>query len=148
MSAHLTLPSGATADLRDVIDVTERQRRPIRRFQSQLSAMPAFAAAVREAEAVQKAAGDGTDLAPDVQLKLAAGMGEAFDVLESLNDAVVAAMVRGWSFPFPVTADAAQDLPGRDLDALRTACAPFIRELMPNFEPSPDADSPTAPSIA
>lgn len=146
MSQHVTLPSGATADLRDVADVTERQRRPIKRIQAQLAALPAFVSAVREAEAAQKVAGG--ELTPDQQLAIAGGMGEAFDLLEELNDYLIGAVVRGWSYALPVTADSAQDLPGRDLDALREVCAPFLKELMPNFEPSPDADSPIVPSVA
>jgi hypothetical protein len=141
---HLTLPSGATADLRDVADVTERQRRPIKRIQTKLAGLPAFVNAVEEA----KAQGDGVDLTPDQQLKIAAGMGEAFDLLEELNDALVAALVAGWSYGFVVSADAVQDLPGRDLDALRTAVAPFLAQLNPDFEPSPDAASPSVASVA
>jgi hypothetical protein len=141
---HLTLPSGATADLRDVADVTERQRRPIKRIQTKLAGLPAFVSAVEEA----KAQGDGVDLTPDQQLKIAAGMGEAFDLLEELNDALVAALVAGWSYGFVVSADAVQDLPGRDLDALRTAVAPFLAQLNPDFEPSPDAASPSVASVA
>jgi hypothetical protein len=141
---RVTLPSGNTADLRDVADVTERGRRPIKRIQTKLAGLPAFVNAVEEAKA-QK---DGADLTPDQQLKIAAGMGEAFDLLEELNDALVAALVAGWSFGFPVSADAAQDLPGRDLDALRAAVAPYLSELNPDFDPSTDADSPTEASGA
>jgi hypothetical protein len=141
---HITLPSGATADIRDVADVTERQRRPIKRIQTRLAGMPAFANAVAEAQAQ----GDGTDLTPEAQLKIAAGMGEAFDLLEDLNDSLVAALVAGWSYAFPVSADAAQDLPGRDLDALRTAVAPYLTQLNPDFDPSPDAASPIEASGA
>jgi hypothetical protein len=75
-------------------------------------------------------------------------MGEAFDLLEELNDALVAALVAGWSYGFVVSADAVQDLPGRDLDALRTAVAPFLAQLNPDFEPSPDAASPSVASVA
>lgn len=144
MAEHVTLPSGATADLRDAVDVTERQRRPIKRIQAKLAALPSFVAAIKEAEAAQNA--DGGALTPDQQLAIAGGMGEAFDLLEELNDSLIGAVVRGWSYPFPVSADASQDLPGRDLDALRAACAPYLKDLMPNFEPTPDADSPTVPS--
>jgi hypothetical protein len=143
---HLTLPSGATADLRDVADVTERMRRPVKRLQAKLTAIPEFAVAVRDAQAAEKSA-DG-ELTPDQQIEIAAGLGAAFDVLEDLNDALCAALVAGWSLGFAVSADAMQDLPGRDLDALRKACGPFLAELNPDFEPSPAADSPTAPSIA
>lgn len=141
---HITLPSGATADLRDVADVTERNRRPIKRIQTKLAGLPAFTSAVQEA----KEQTDGTELTPDQQLKIAAGMGEAFDLLEELNDALVAALVAGWSFGFGVSADAAQDLPGRDLDALRAAVAPFLAQLNPDFDPSPDSASPTEASVA
>jgi hypothetical protein len=141
---HITLPSGNTADLRDVADVTERGRRPIKRIQTKLAGLPAFVNAVEEAKA-QK---DGADLTPDQQLKIAAGMGEAFDLLEELNDALVAALVAGWSYGFAVSADAAQDLPGRDLDALRAAVSPYLSELNPDFDPSADADSPTGASGA
>jgi hypothetical protein len=140
---HVTLPSGATADLRPVADVTERQRRPIKRIQAKLAGMPAFAGAVAEAQK----AGDAV-LTPDQQLRIAGGMGEAFDLLEDLNDALIVAAVRGWSYDFPVSLDACQDLPGRDLDALRSATAPYMQALMPDFDPTPDADSPTEPSVA
>jgi hypothetical protein len=143
---HVNLPSGATADLRDVAEVTERQRRPIKRIQAQLAARPAFAAAVKEAQAIAKAAG--TDLSPEAELRIAAGMGDAFDLLEDLNDSLVAALVAGWSYGFAVTVDAVQDVPGADLDALRKECAPYLPKLLPDFEPSADTDSPTAPSGA
>ncbi|WBP87040.1 hypothetical protein [Kitasatospora cathayae] len=144
MATTVTLPSGATANLRDVADVTERQRRPIKRIQSKLAALPTFVTAVQEAEAAQKVSGGA--LTAEQQLSIAAGMGEAFDLLESLNDFLIVAVVRGWSYEFPVDADHVQDLPTRDLDQLREVCATYLKELMPNFEPTPDTASPTAPS--
>lgn len=141
---HLTLPSGSTADLREVADVTERQRRPIKRIQTKLAGLPAFTSAVAEAQAQ----GDGADLTPEQQLRIAAGMGEAFDLLEELNDSLVVALVAGWSYGFAVNVDAVQDLPGRDLDALRKAVAPYLGQLNPDFEPSPDAASPFEASVA
>ena len=143
---HVSLPSGATADLRAVADVTERQRRPIKRIQAQLAARPAFAAAVKEAQAVAKA--EGSDLSPEAELCIAAGMGDAFDLLEELNDCLVAALVAGWSYGFAVSLDSVQDVPGSDLDALRKECAPFLPQLLPDFDVSAESDSPTAPSGA
>ena len=142
---HLSLPSGATADIRDVADVTERARRPLRRVQAKLGANAEFAEAVSTA---QKLKGADADLTQAEQLQIAAGLGAAFDDLESLNDLLVAALVAGWSFEFPVSADACQDLPGRDLDALREAVSPYLPSLLPGFEPTPDPDSPIAPSGA
>ncbi|MDH6108861.1 hypothetical protein P3T36_002992 [Kitasatospora sp. MAP12-15] len=140
MTQHVTLPSGATADIRDVADVTERQRRPIKRTQAELAARPAFVGAVKTAELA------GDSLTPEQEADIAAGMGDSFELVESLNDFLVAAMVRGWSYGFPVSADAVQDLPGRDLDALRAVCSPYLKDLLPSFEPTPDADSPIVPS--
>jgi hypothetical protein len=141
---RISLPSGATADIRDIADVTERQRRPIKRIQTRLAGLPAFVNAVEEA----KAQGDGVELTPEQQLKIAAGMGEAFDLLEELNDSLVVALTAGWSYAFGVSVDAVQDLSGRDLDALRTAVAPYLAQLNPDFDPSPEQDSPTVASVA
>lgn len=137
---RICLPSGATADLREVADVTERQRRPIKRLQSGLAANSEFMSAVNTAQAAKG------KLSQAKQLEIAAGMGAAFDDLELLNDLLVVAMVAGWSYDFPVSADSVQDLPGRDLDALREECSPYMTQLMPGFDSSPDPDSPTAPS--
>ncbi|MDH6123860.1 MULTISPECIES: hypothetical protein [unclassified Kitasatospora] len=146
MTQTVTLTSGAVATLRDVADITERQRRPIKRIQSKLAALPTFVAAVQEAEAAQKVSGG--SLTTEQQLSIAAGMGEAFDLLESLNDFLIVAVVRGWTYEFPVDVDRVQDLPTKDVDQLREVCAPFLKELMPNFEPTTDAASPTEPSAA
>lgn len=140
----ISLPSGATADLRDVADVTERQRRPIKRIQTKLAGLPDFVHAVEEAKS-QK---EGEELTPEQQLTIAAGMGEAFDLLEDLNDALVVALVARWSYGFAINADAVQDLPGRDLDALRAAVSPYLSQLSPDFEPNPDSASPTVASVA
>lgn len=142
---RITLPSGATADIREVADVTERARRPIKRVQANLGGNAAFVGAVDTAKALK---GDEAELTQAEQLSIAAGMGAAFDDLEKLNDLLVVAMVAGWSYDFSVSEDAVQDVPGRDLDALREAVSPFLAELLPGFEPTPDPASPTEPSGA
>jgi hypothetical protein len=140
-TTHFDLPSGASAELRDVKDVTDRQRRPIRKIQTVLAGNAKFIDAVTEAGKT-----GGKDLTEDQQRAIAEGMGDAFDPLENLNDLLVVAAVQSWSYDFPVSVDNCQDLPARDLDALRKASAPFLRELMPDFDPTPEADSPIAPS--
>ena len=72
------------------------------------------------------------------------GLSSMMDV----QDALVMAMVEGWSFTLPVNADSLLDLPHKTVTALRTACTPFQAELMPDFGPTPDPDSPTVPSSA
>lgn len=141
-TTHIALPSGASAELRDVQDVTERMRRPIRKVQTQLAGNAKFIDALGDAEKFK----DGTEIDEATQRAIAEGMGEAFDPLELLNDLLVVAAVVSWSYAFPVTVDNVQDVPGRDLDALRKVASPYLKNMLPDFEPNPDADSPTAPS--
>lgn len=67
-------------------------------------------------------------------------------VMVDVQDAVVLAMVESWSFDVPVTADGLLDVPAKTLTALRLACEGFAAELMPDFGPTPDPESPSAPS--
>jgi hypothetical protein len=136
MSQHITLPSGATADLRPVEDITERHRRPLKRIQTQLVKLTEFGEAIAKAQGNKK-------LTKADQEAIAQGLGDAFEPLEELNDRLVIAAVRGWSYDFPVEYENVLDLPGRDLDALREAVAPYMAELMPDFSPSKDRDTPT-----
>lgn len=140
--AHRVQLPGGWADLRPVSDITERMRRPIKRLSAKLASFPSFM------EAVQSGNAAGGELTDDQQLAIAASMGEAFDVLEELQDSLVVAVTRGWSWDFAVTADGVLDLPGPALDGLRKAVAPWQTALNPNFEPTPDPASPTEPSSA
>ncbi len=140
---RVELPGG-WADLRPVSDITERMRRPIKRLSTRLTSFPSFMDAVKDGTA---ATADGAEMTQAEQLTLAAAMGDAFDVLEDLQDALVVAVTRGWSWDFPVTADGVLDLPGPALDALRQAVAPWQTALNPNFEPTPK-EGPTEPSSA
>lgn len=139
---RIPLPGG-WADLRPTCDITERMRRPIKKLSAKLSSYPQFMAAVTEADASMKG---GAELTQAEQLQIAASMGEAFDVLEELQDRLVVAAVRGWSFDLPVDAESILDLPTAALDALREAASPYQSALNPDFSPTPEADSPTGPS--
>jgi hypothetical protein len=133
---RINLPSGATADLRHVTDITERHRRPLKKLQTELLGMSDFAAAVEKAQGSKKLSKADQDL-------IALGLRESFEPLEELNDRLVVAVVAGWSHDFPVTYDTILDLPVRDLDALREAVTPYLSQLMPDFSPQKDKDSPT-----
>ena len=137
---RFTLPSGATADLREACDITERHRRPIRHLRTQVARMTEFADALEKA---QKAEAAGKKLSKADKDALADGLGEAMGPLEELNDRLCVAAVAGWSYDFPVTLDNLLDIPARDLDALREAVTPYMAELFPDFSPSKDKDSPT-----
>ncbi|BBB00572.1 hypothetical protein RVR_10571 [Actinacidiphila reveromycinica] len=141
--AHRVELPGGWADLRPVSDITERMRRPIKRLSAKLTSFPEFMNAVQAGNA---ATADGSEMTQAQQLALAASMGDAFDVLEELQDALVVAVTRGWSWDFAVTVDGVLDLPGPALDALRQAVAPYQNALNPNFDPTPAPGSPTGPS--
>lgn len=136
MTEHITLPSGATADLRPVADITERHRRPLKRLQTELMKLHEFAEAIEKANGSKK-------LTKAEQDKVAEGLGAAFEPLEELNDRLVVAAVRGWSYSFDVSYENVLDVPSRDLDALREAVAPYLAELMPDFSPTKDRNTPT-----
>lgn len=136
---RVSLPNGAWADFRPVSDITERMRRPIKKLSTQLTSHPDFVEAVSSAQ--------GTELTQAEQLKIAGAMGDAFDILEELQDRLVCAAVRGWSFPQEVTPDGLLDLPSAVLDALRENASPYMSALNPSFEPTVE-ESPTVPSNA
>lgn len=140
--AHRVQLPGGWADLRPVSDITERMRRPIKRLSTRLTSYPGFMEAVAQGNAA------GGELTSEQQLAIAASMGEAFDVLEELQDALVVAVTRGWSWQQPVSADGVLDLPGPALDALRQAVSPWQTAMNPSFEPDPAPTSPTGPSSA
>ena len=66
--------------------------------------------------------------------------------LVNVADAVLMAMVEAWSFAAPITMDGLDDLPAKTVTALRKACEPFQKELLPDFGPTPDPATPTVPS--
>lgn len=137
---RVTLPNGAWADFRPVSDITERMRRPIKKLSTQLTSHPEFVEAVTSAQ--------GKELTQAEQLRIAGAMGAAYDTLEELQDRLVCAAVRGWSFAQEITPDGLLDLPGIALDALREHASPYMSALNPSFEPTTESDSPTVPSNA
>lgn len=148
---RVPLPGGAWADLRPVQDITERRRRPIRTLTMTLLADASFVGQVKGTLASGK---DPADLTEDDKVAIATGMSpQSMETLEQVQDLLIVAAVRGWSFtgedgqPVPVTVDGILDLPGIALDELRKITAPYQTALNPNLsEPSPDAASPTGPS--
>lgn len=134
---HVLLPDDQWADLRSPKQVPERYRRPI---------LPLVTGLIRSAGFAQ--AGD-SDRRPttDEMRELAKAVGpDDLKALNDLNDATIIAMVEKWSFSQPVAADSLLDLPGDAYDSLREITAPFLLELIPDFGPTPAADSPTPPS--
>lgn len=72
---------------------------------------------------------------------------DGMDGIEDMAEAMVLAAVSEWSFG-EVTAEVMDSMPDAAVQAIYDACQEqgFIEKLMPDFEPSPDPDSPTRPS--
>ena len=158
---RVEFPSGAHAIMRDPETITERLRRPVRRvqmrigFDSDLQALIRYQAWVaREALAAEKAAADaGTEFNADEfipsmpsPVKQQNLTDDQLDLLSNLTDAVTVALVESWSFDFPVSMDALQDLPDGDYRKLLDAASKHRDALLPSFDVDPDPESPTAPS--
>lgn len=146
MITHHSLPSGATVDLRDPGDVTERHKRPVRNISMLLAKDGAFAGVV---EAAKK---DGVAAVADVDeekaVSMMADMGaDALDLMDQMADRIIIGRVAGWSFPVEVSLDALLDLTSADYDALKVLTAKGALDG-PDMSPSMDEDSPTVPSIA
>ena len=130
MGVRLELPEGEWADLYDPIKVPERKRRPVVRAlvtfmkDRQGADVPQFGAEDLSDE--EKAAAIAANLDPELLV-----------AADDLNDAVVIALVREWSFG-AVTTDVLLDLPADTYEALSNACQPHMNDLMPNFQVSPD----------
>lgn len=137
MGTRLELPDGQWADLLDPRKVSERKRRPITRLLLSLAKDGGLSEIERSPDAPDEA----------TAARIAAALStDALGAMDDLNDALVVALVDAWSFDTPCNAETVADLPGDAYEALRDACAPFLTDLMPNFGPTPDPDSPTSPS--
>jgi hypothetical protein len=132
----VTLPSGKKVQLRDVNDITERQRRPLSKLRAKLAANQEVASIMQKHE-------DGKKLTKAEEASIEAQLGDLLEVVEEMGDRLIVAAVAGWDHPFPVDYDSVLDLPARDLDKLREVCAPYMGELFPDFSPTVDKASPT-----
>lgn len=120
---HILLPDDAWADLADPRKVTERTRKPVMRAMAALLAY-------RNTAAVDPAA---VTVTP-----------EEMDLVTGLTEAVMVAMVTGWSFPAEISLDGLQDLPGDAYDQLRSAAGASTAALLPDFTVGPDPKVPPA----
>jgi hypothetical protein len=125
----ISLPDGNWASLRDPKKVSERRRRPI---------MRAFASVNQEdLKTLHR-----TDLTDEDQARSVMNP-EFVDLMQQVNDLLIIALVDEWSFDAPIEADSVLDLDGETYDALQRAVAPFLTEVMPDFDVSPDPKAPT-----
>lgn len=112
--------------LRDPREVSERHRRPIIAKATSMR---------RAAEKVQSEAEVGDDISE-----------EEFLSLYEFNDLVAVALVKEWSWGFPVSLEGLLDLPAQDYDAVLRLTAPLVTDLMPKFEPDTESNDPESPT--
>lgn len=149
--SDLTLPSGATVTLRAPKDVPEYLRRPVTKAFMQMQRLNDT-----EAEAAEAAAAADADAASDAPAlskaerralrdEQVAALEEALDFSSNLNDLVAVALIEAWSLPREVSVESIQQLAGQDYDALRNEVAPMLLELIPDFGPDPEPETPSQP---
>lgn len=132
----VTLPSGKHANLRAVSEVTERHRRPLVKIRSKLAQNQPFAEAITKAEANKK-------LTKAEEASIAECLGDVLELIEEMGDRIIVAAVESWGYPFDVTYENLLDVSAQDLDRLREVAAPYLPQLMPDFTPNKDRNSPT-----
>jgi hypothetical protein len=115
--SRLDLPDGAWCELADPVKVSHRRRKPVQRIMFELVQLR-----------ITKPDKYGT---------------EELDLLEQFADALVLALVTGWSYDLPVTAEGLGDIPGDAYDVIQKACGALSNALLPSFEVSPDPKAPT-----
>lgn len=120
----ITLPNDAWAEIRNPKEVPERLRRPV----SQALLV------------MGKNQSTLTDDAPESMSP------EALSSFESLNDLLILARVKAWSYDLPITMESVLDLPSYSYNILRQETASGMMEMMPDFSSSDAPDSPINPS--
>lgn len=140
-----TSPSGFTFTLRPTALVPERLRRPAAAKLMELG--KAFAAANPSDGTTPKPETDGAEMAEVASAKAALDSlsMEELARADELNDLMALALIIKWSHPAPVSMEALLDLPSQDYNAIRTAVAPHVTGMFPDFSPTPEPGTPTTP---
>jgi hypothetical protein len=136
----VSLPDGGWAVLRDPLEVTERQRRPLVRLQRRVAvkAAPHLSgvdlAALSPTQALEK-------LAPLLSE-------EDLNALEDIDDLIIATLVDSWSYDPPVSVEGVLDLSGTARSALLDECRPLVGPLVGDTADDEvlDPASPTVPA--
>lgn len=121
------IPAG-WVELCEPEEVTERARRPISYIEAKLGTLPGVAAAALTAEKLGVADADQlAGLNDEASAALMASMGEGLPLMDEMNDLLIIARLRDWSFPKNgepwATVDALLDLPSAAYKALRELCS-------------------------
>lgn len=140
MTKH-TAPSGMTFELRTADQVPEGLRRPyVKRIFESLDLL----SEVNTGTAAAETDADETEQ----ELKVAVRKRPRADVLsenDDLDDLLAVALIQAWSLELPIEPASMLQLGKADYEYLRAVIAPFAGDLLPDFSPSPDPESPSTP---
>lgn len=118
---RIELPGGAWADLREISEITERLRRPIK--------------VIAGASAATIARLQGVTTTDDMA---ALGLSEdEADRFSRLQDATIVAVVAAWSYDLPISTDSLLDIPAEAYDALAVATATVGAKVAVDVSPTP-----------
>lgn len=140
MSDRIELPAGHWAEIRDPMEVTERQKRPLKALRISLG--KAFAAKP-STEPVPTPDPSNPATAPKSAADLMS-VDELLDATEAFEYNSAAFFIESWDFDFPPTADSVQDIPGPVYAELDKAIGQRLIVLFPDMEQK-KPDSPTTP---
>jgi hypothetical protein len=143
MPTEHTFPSGSHYVLREPGDVPERIRRKFTKAQTALYKRMRDAQAP---DALRLPAEAMQGEAPEMNLDESAMFDTDFlDLADEVNDQLALALLVSWTKEAPISLDAILDLPKKDYDHLRASVAPLMNHLVPDYDPTPEAGTPTTP---
>jgi hypothetical protein len=140
MTTRIELPGNHWAELRDPMDVTERDLRPLKEaflgLSEQRKGPTPGVGEVAVTGAVQLGA-------PPVAVANRTPVGEQLDQIEAFEHEAMAFFVVAWDFEADPTPDALWDIPIPVKNALDKATAPLLQEMFPGLKD--DDGRPTTP---
>jgi hypothetical protein len=141
MGNKVSLPDGAWAVLRDPESVTERQRRPLIRLRRRMLGS-SVGERLLDSDLSSLPTGDALRL-----LQPVIGSDD-FNLLEEIDDLIIAILVESWSFDAEPSVESVLDLPASVRRALIAECKPLVGPLVgeASDEDVLNPDSPTEPA--
>jgi hypothetical protein len=139
----VTLPGDNWALLRPADEVLERHARPLRQLQQRFALSNAAGAFLGLTDSERQAL---TEREMFDRMKAAGASADDLDMLDRINDLLIEAFVKEWSFDAPVSAEGLLDLPGQARAALVAECEKAAGPLLSgdtSDEDVLDDDSPT-----
>jgi hypothetical protein len=137
LTSHTT-PFGLTFKTRPTYLVPERLRRPV------AAKLLSLGDLYDEEDAANAGSGVQVDGEPE-EPKAPRITAQEAELSDELNDLLAVALIVEWTHPAPISVEALLDLPKQDYDTIRQVVAPFIHDMMPDFEPTPEPGTPSTP---